>query len=78
MESNSMSVCERAIRNVPNSATVWIKYLRALERYNKPKPLILSVVEKALSRNLTEGITKYREIWLTYIDYNRRSIFKVG
>ena len=77
MESNSMNVCQRATRNVPNSAAIWIKYLRALERYNKPKELLLSVVEKALSRNLIEGIAKYREIWLTFIDYTRRSIFQV-
>ena len=76
-ESDSLSVCQRAIRNVPNSGAVWIKYIRALERYRKPKELVLSVIEKALSRNLMEGVTKYRELWLAYIDYKRRSLIKV-
>ena len=76
MESESLAVCERAIRNIPNSAAIWIKYLRALERYNQPNELVLSVVEKALSRSL-EGISKYRELWLAYIDYKRRNVFKV-
>ena len=77
MESNSLILYERAVRNIPNSAAIWIKYLRALERYNKPKEIVLSVLEKALSRNLMEGISKYRELWLTFIDYKRRDLFKV-
>ena len=78
MEGKAIDVCERAIRNVPNSAAIWIKYLRALERYERPKEKLLSAVEKALSRNFIEGISKYREIWLTFIDYKRRDLFKVS
>lgn len=78
MEGKTIDVCERAIRNVPNSAAIWIKYLRALERYERPKEKLLSAVEKALSRNFIEGISKYREIWLTFIDYKRRDLFKVS
>ena len=78
MDEKTINVCERATRNVPNSAAIWIKYIRALERYEKPKETILDVVEKALSRNFMEGISKYREIWLCFIDYKRRAIFKVG
>ena len=77
IDSISLSVCERAARNVPNSASVWIKYLRNLERYNQPKESLLTAVEKALTRNMVEGISKYRELWLTFIDYKRRDIFKV-
>ena len=77
MEENTIAVCERAIRNVPNSAAIRIKYMRALERYNKPSAMMLLAVEKSLSRNFIEGISKYREIWLTFIDYKRRGMFKV-
>ena len=78
MEDNTITVCKRAIRNVPNSASIWIKYMRALERYQKPSDMMLPAVEKSLSRNFIEGISKYREVWLTFIDYKRRDLFKVG
>ena len=78
MDEKTIDACERAVRNVPNSAAIWIKYIRALERYERPNEKILTSVEKALSRNFTEGISKYREVWLTFIDYKRRMIFKVS
>merc|ERR1719361_985762 len=37
---------------------------------------MLLAVEKSLLRNFIEGISKYREIWLTFIDYKRRGMFK--
>ena len=77
VESVSLKVCERAIRNISHSAAIWIRYLRALERYKKSNEIVLSIVEKALSGNLLEGLSKYREIWLTYIDYKRRDMCQV-
>ena len=77
-ESDTLKICERAVRNIPNSAAIWVQYLRALERYEKPKEMVLSMSEKALACDPCEGIMKWRELWLTYIDYKRRhTAFKV-
>ena len=38
LKGESMAVYARAVRNVPYSAQVWLKYLRALEKAGEPKP----------------------------------------
>lgn len=56
---------ERAMRNVPWYATMWKKYMLAVERAGKP----LTDVETVFQQGVKRGFQDYREgagIWLTY------------
>jgi RNA recognition motif-containing protein len=63
-------IYERAVRNCSWSVQLWLKLIRCCERQNVD---VLKNVERALTSGLTLP-TDYREIWLAYIDYERRNL----
>ena len=69
----SLAVFERAVQNCPWSVTLWIKFLRALERHKCEKTKVVAIMEQALAGGLSFP-TDYRDLWLAYIDYERRQM----
>ena len=72
MADVSIPVFERAVRNCTWSSTLWIKFLRALERHKQPKAKVVTTMEQALAVGLAP--TDTRDLWLAYIDYERRQM----
>ena len=70
MKSVSVPVYERAVRNVPHCADVWIKYLRCLEKFQSPIREIRTAFEAAMTKNFE--VHRYTDLWLAYIDCYRR------
>lgn len=50
----SLLVYERAVRNCPWSSQLWVKYGRALERYQQPH-------KKITSKNKTFKLVSYKK-----------------
>lgn len=67
----SLLLYERAVRNCPWCVPLWVKYGRALERYEQPHPKIVGVFESALSMGFTKE-EDFKNIWIGYLDYFRR------
>merc|ERR1719376_1895634 len=74
----SLPVYARAVRNVPNCADLWLKYLRALEKYGESVIAIKLIFEVAISKNFTRpDVTQYTDLWLAYVDcYRRKTDFE--
>ncbi|KAK7874320.1 hypothetical protein R5R35_007795 [Gryllus longicercus] len=73
IDSIVLSVCERAVRNCPWSAPLWVYYLRILERYKHPHQKLTEVMEQALGVGFSTA-AEYRGLWMAYLDYLRRRV----
>lgn len=71
IDTVSLPVYERAVRNCPWSSVIWSSYLRSLERFEKPKVDVVKVFEQALAAGFTDP-SAYLEVWLAFLDYMRR------
>lgn len=70
IDSVSLAVHERAIRNCPWSSELWVSYLRSLERYQRPGSEIIQCFETAL----TAGLADVTHVWLVFLSYKRRTL----
>lgn len=73
MESVLNEVYQRATRNIPWCSTVWQKWIRAYEKWEKPVLDIQSLLENALASGFLTA-EDYRDLWLKYLEYLRRRI----
>jgi len=71
IDTVSLPVYERAVRNCPWSSVIWCGYLRSLERFEKPKAEVVKVFEQALAAGFTDN-SAYLEVWLAFLDFMRR------
>ncbi|XP_046385900.1 squamous cell carcinoma antigen recognized by T-cells 3 [Ischnura elegans] len=71
----ALPVCERAVRNCPWNSLLWIRYLRASERYSCTHEEIKGILERALASGFSVA-QEYRDLWMTYIDYLKRRLRK--
>lgn len=75
IESILCEVYERASRNIPWCSIVWQKWMRALERWERPVLEIQMLLENALAIGFSTP-EDYRDLWLKYLEYLRRKINK--
>ncbi|XP_071448809.1 squamous cell carcinoma antigen recognized by T-cells 3-like [Hetaerina americana] len=71
----ALPVCERAVRNCPWNSLLWIRYLRASERYSCAHEEVKGILERALASGFSVA-QEYRDLWMTYIDYLKRRLRK--
>jgi squamous cell carcinoma antigen recognized by T-cells 3 len=69
----SLSVVERALRNVPWDGRLWVANLRAGERFAREHLQMQSCLESALVAGLSTA-EDYRTVWEAYLDYLRRRV----
>uniref|UniRef100_T1IRW8 RRM domain-containing protein n=1 Tax=Strigamia maritima TaxID=126957 RepID=T1IRW8_STRMM len=69
----SLPVLERSVRNCPWSVKLWQIYLRAMERYEQSHENIKEIVDRALKSGFTSA-EEFQQVWLTFLDYLRRRI----
>ncbi|XP_071561281.1 squamous cell carcinoma antigen recognized by T-cells 3 [Temnothorax nylanderi] len=66
-------IYHRASRNIPWCSTVWQKWMRSCEEWDKH----ISEIQKILENALTAGFSTaedYRNLWVTYLEYLRRNL----
>ncbi|XP_076243028.1 spliceosome associated factor 3, U4/U6 recycling protein isoform X2 [Calliopsis andreniformis] len=66
-------VYARASRNVPWCATIWQKWIRSYEKWEKPILEVQALLENALTAGFSTA-DDYRNLWLTYLEYLRRKV----
>ena len=67
----------RASRNVPWCAKIWQKWMRRMEKSEKPLLEVQALLENALAGFARTGVStadEYRNVWITFIEYLRRRI----
>ncbi|KAG8227862.1 hypothetical protein J437_LFUL008655 [Ladona fulva] len=69
----ALPVCERAVRNCPWVAMLWVRYIRTSERNSSPHEEVKAILERSLASGFSSA-QEYRELWMTYIDYLRRRL----
>ncbi|XP_043267085.1 squamous cell carcinoma antigen recognized by T-cells 3-like isoform X2 [Venturia canescens] len=73
IESILADVFVRASRNIPWCAKIWQKWIRAMEKWNKPLLEVQALLENALTAGFPTA-EEYRSVWIMYIEYLRRRI----
>jgi len=71
IDTVSIPVYQRAVRNCPWSAAIWSNYITALERFEKDHKEVVKVFEESLEVGFNDP-TAYLEVWLAFVDYSRR------
>ncbi|XP_015126104.1 squamous cell carcinoma antigen recognized by T-cells 3 [Diachasma alloeum] len=71
METVVSPIYERATRNVPWISKIWIKWLRSLEKWEKPLLEVQRILELALIAGFSSA-DDCRNVWMTYLEYLRR------
>lgn len=74
-----LPVYERAIRNCPWVADIWVQYMLALEALSQPdtapddtlEARMWSTLEQAM-KNAFNSPEEYKKLWLTYLHFTRR------
>lgn len=77
IESILADVFVRASRNIPWCAKIWQKWIRAMEKWEKPLLEVQSLLENALTAGFPTA-EEYRSVWIAYIEYLRRKINHEG
>ena len=81
VESFLFPIYERATRNCPWIAKIWIQYIQATERIcqnddiESLKNKIFSILKQALTCTLIED---HKDIWITYLNFLRRTICRIN
>lgn len=65
----AIQICERALRNCPWHAPLWVARLRTLEKLGKSKEEIIKCFEEAIKSSSGDIV----DVWLTYIEYIKRT-----
>ncbi|XP_063980205.1 squamous cell carcinoma antigen recognized by T-cells 3-like [Diachasmimorpha longicaudata] len=73
MEAVLSPIYERATRNVPWVSKIWIKWMRSLEKWEKPLLEVQRILELALVAGFSSA-EEYRNVWMTYLEYLRRRV----
>ncbi|KAI4487937.1 hypothetical protein M0802_011699 [Mischocyttarus mexicanus] len=75
IESVLSKVYEKASRNIPWCSTIWQKWIRAYEKWDKPVLDVQILLEKSLAVGFPKA-EDYRDLWMKYLEYLRRDIDK--
>ncbi|CAH0394818.1 unnamed protein product [Bemisia tabaci] len=67
-----LKLLQRAVRNCPWCAEIWLIYIKQQERYKEPIDSVTGVLEQALVAGFSSS-NDYRAVWLEYILYLRRT-----
>ncbi|XP_015185897.1 PREDICTED: squamous cell carcinoma antigen recognized by T-cells 3 [Polistes dominula] len=68
IESVLNKAYEKASRNVPWCSTIWQKWIRAYEKWERPVLDINNLFEKSLIMGFSEA-KDYRDLWMKYLEY---------
>ncbi|KZC14699.1 PREDICTED: squamous cell carcinoma antigen recognized by T-cells 3-like [Dufourea novaeangliae] len=63
----------KASRNVPWCATIWQKWMRSCEKWDRPIIEVQTILENALAAGFSLP-DDYRNLWMTYLEYLRRKL----
>lgn len=66
-------IYQRASRNVPWCSTIWQKWMRSYEEWDRRISEIQTLLETALSAGFTTA-EDYRNLWITYLECLRRRL----
>ncbi|KAL0105947.1 hypothetical protein PUN28_015987 [Cardiocondyla obscurior] len=66
-------IYHRASRNIPWCPTIWRKWMRSYEAWNKPISEIQAILENALSAGFSTA-EDYRNLWIAYLECLRRKL----
>ncbi|XP_043684557.1 squamous cell carcinoma antigen recognized by T-cells 3-like [Vespula pensylvanica] len=75
IESILSEIYERASRNIPWCSTIWQKWIRAYEKWERPVLEVQVLLENALTIGFPTA-EDYRDLWMKYLEYLRRKIDK--
>ncbi|XP_047369403.1 squamous cell carcinoma antigen recognized by T-cells 3-like [Vespa velutina] len=75
IESILSEIYERASRNIPWCSTIWQKWIRAYEKWERPVLEVQVLLENALAIGFPTA-EDYRDLWMKYLEYLRRKIDK--
>lgn len=63
----------RASKNIPWCSTIWQKWMRSYEEWDKPISEIQAILENALSTGFSTA-EDYRNLWIMYLESLRRRL----